>query len=111
MVLLLSSSEALHPKVNPFRNGCLKAMAEQNIARDNGDSGDNGVFDLRVCNSDDNLTENLDCRTPTFEDYFEVRIASGDWDECKYSITAGTTISAAITQLPCTTNACSLISF
>jgi hypothetical protein len=96
-VSLLTSSEASRTGTNPFRNGCLKAMAEQNAGRDS------DVFDARVCNSDDNLTGNLNCRTPTFEEYFEVRTASGDWDECKYSVIVEIAIYAAITQLPCTT--------
>ena len=50
-------------------------------------NSDTSEFEGRVCNSDDirnSQNNDLICRTPTFDNYEEVRIAPGDWDECMY---------------------------
>jgi hypothetical protein len=67
---------AIEAKVNQFENGCLKRISEMR-----GDEK-SMIFGQRVCNSDDKLTGNTNCSPPDFG-YFEVRIGSGDWDECK----------------------------
>ncbi len=60
--------------INPFKNGCLKAMAERHNHTER-------KFEVRVCNSDDLGTNNKVCRAPKLDNYFEVRTAPCDWDE------------------------------
>ena len=73
-VVVVWSTEAA---INPYENGCLVTMAER-------EGGTNSLASRRVCNSDDNRLGNYDsCIPPTFDNYFEVRIAPGNWEECK----------------------------
>ena len=76
----LVSSSTIAPMTNAFENGCLVAIAKRR-----GEEDKRTNFMSRVCNSDDALLpyKNTSCLPPIFETYFEVRIASGDWFECK----------------------------
>ena len=72
-------------KKNKFEAGCLQYVHKPKERPHDDVKLD--LFERRVCNSDDALVGNIEnCRAPTFENYKEVRIGAGNWDECKSSI-------------------------
>ncbi len=100
----IRSSQTIEAK-NPYQNGCLQAIHRRRLQLENKDNRslqdiekkeneNSGMADVgskkdyvqyprRVCNSDDELIGNTDCLEPTFDNYLEVRIGAGNWDECK----------------------------
>lgn len=87
---------ASNEQENVYEYGCLqrihkkqkKLQHDDSAHQRNGDKKDAKIeFLPRVCNSDDKLREASDekgCRALTFGNYFEVKIATGDWDECEF---------------------------
>ncbi len=73
-------------KKNVFENGCLKVMSERYQKNGSSSLSEGNIskaYESRTCNSDDELTGNMDCRELLFDNYKEIRIGPGDWDECK----------------------------